>query len=796
MRGEERIGSPTTPVDDSNAAPLKPSESDDAMSTLKDEELASVRLPSFADRLRIIGESSLKNVRWFPFTYEVIIMQWAAILAQQDKRLAKPKSFLAVASARAVGVAVASAPMLFEVIKQSMGFRLSNFHRFLQKENLADSPPLLILEDAMVSNLEQVIARVSDGCLDHHNFDSPDLRQMSADVNNSIALFLRDLFSYMSPPSVYKLILVYFNRFRDSNKTIGVDRESQLGQRVSWEILRLQLNAITVFVRYADFIKINGPQMLNWKSWWTSPPSRSKSSFFDDILEKYENFRWFHEDSGNKFSPMMQPHWLSEAVIEICLVGIEHADPAIQQRSSSILFELFWSCSQDSILAGISAPAASMFVPFIEKMLVRSQYIANFQPKCQLRKDLLTSFIYILQSSPPNLLRALWRRLCYRLEDKSENGVEQSDYTSNADAQPKADVIDMFSTLNLCLRTIEYEGSDSTVDNESPLETKENLDLWRREYLPAKPSVTDSQTSSSECSAKEENCYTSSESRQWQAHDGSTVVIKTTNQIVREMYGLLNRVPEGKALLNPAIQNNRIRDHSFLTASQRPVNGSSTKFNRSDIVMFVRAASSVYLHALALRQSDVVLDQTFVFSEELIKIFGIKLFLEAVGETLQHWMRVVSLQCGARRALVRIAATDLLELMLRSSWECFGSFFRIRVPLLAVQTEVMERIVATAAARYYKEQRQKGSNFEDFSNIGAEASLVPLWKTLDRIENNPASQNIAFRGALIRMAGKLKVRSVEDLGLWAHAVFLEIISCLCCSKGSLVYTIWSKRRYR
>ena len=58
----------------------------------------------------------------------------------------------------------------------------------------------------------------------------------------------------------------------------------------------------------------------------------------------------------------------------------------------------------------------------------------------------------------------------------------------------------------------------------------------------------------------------------------------------------------------------------------------------------------------------------------------------------------------------------------------------------------MERLVATAAARYYREQRRHGTVFEPFSNVSAEASLVPLWRTLDRIETQPASQNVAFRG--------------------------------------------------
>eukprot|EP00957_Ditylum_brightwellii_P093516 7121477-Ditylum_brightwellii.AAC.1 len=69
-------------------------------------------------------------------------------------------------------------------------------------------------------------------------------------------------------------------------------------------------------------------------------------------------------------------------------------------------------------------------------------------------------------------------------------------------------------------------------------------------------------------------------------------------------------------------------------------------------------------------------------------------------------MRVVLVQCGSRRAEVRVQALEFLALILRLTWDSFGSFFRIRVPLLAVQTEVMERIVATAAARYYREQRR------------------------------------------------------------------------------------------
>jgi len=68
----------------------------------------------------------------------------------------------------------------------------------------------------------------------------------------------------------------------------------------------------------------------------------------------------------------------------------------------------------------------------------------------------------------------------------------------------------------------------------------------------------------------------------------------------------------------------------------------------------------------------------------------------------------------------------------------------------------MERIAAIALARYFREERRKGTRLDNFSNASAEASLAPLWRTLDRLHHQPASQNVAFRGALIRLAVKLK----------------------------------------
>ena len=466
----------------------------------------------------------------------------------------------------------------------------------------------------------------------------------------------------------------------------------------------------------------------------------------------------------------MRPHWLAEIVVDICLLGTEHAEQYIHHRSASLLHELFWACSQESTLYGISAPVGAMFATYLEKLIPHASYLSNFAPKSQLRKDILSAGVFVLQSAPPNLVRALWRKLCFRLPGKGLNrkygivmdhfGYDSGDESAedlnvHNEAKDEPDIVGMISLLNLALRTIEYEGSDENLDSESSGDSRNSRDLWRKEFLLSRP-VVDAKHRSEALSDDEGSTSTS---RKWQAHDGSMVIVNAAHQIVREMYTLLNKSQSGKSLLNPAVRGYRRADQHDGPISREAIEAAGNLFlSRADIVLFIRAITSLYLHTLSLRESDIVVAKSFLFSAEVIKIFGIKLFLEAVGETHQHWMRVISLHCGARRAQVRIEATDLLELVLRSTWECYGSFFRIRLPLLAVQTEVMERIVATAAARYYRDQRRMGTtNFETFTNVGAEASLVPLWRTLDRIQKQPASQNVAFRGALIRLAGKLKV---------------------------------------
>jgi len=787
---------------------------DESMGTLSQENELILKLPSYSDRLATLGNSSVQNGRWFPYTYEVIIMQWAAILIEQQRsaidlskdgekknQIAEENDAISDAASRTSGAIIACAPVLFEVIKQSLGARVTCLIRRVTRKFHNGIPPLVTLDDDMLANLEQLIAMLTDACLDSRNFDSWETRQGCVDVNDSIVCFLRDMWSFLDPSCVYRLTMVYWSRLVARDGRQWQDRDSSIGLRCSWEITKLQMNAISAFVRFPDFIKVNSPQMNSWTNWQTSSPALLTVNFFDNTLDRYEKLGLpsILSDSTNQERielPRMRPHWLAEIIVDICFSGIEHAEQNIQQRSASLLFELFWSHGQLSLREGYSPIVAAMYITFIEKVLSRTTYLSTcFTPKSQVRRNVILCVIFVLQSAPSGLLRALWRKLFTRSSGKGSlekyGGMDESNgtetQTSNTEAERKEgpDIYDMFSLLNVCLTTVEYEGSDEHFEIDD-IESDGPLGFWPKEFLMARElDTTDSArrrrllsivtTAPQTKEASSEDEYNTTSSRKWLSHDASIVLIRTAQQIVRELRFVLEPIEGSQSLFNPARRKAKIdKSHRYKSSSQ-PRNFKSRcpaddclKFSYLDTIIFVRGATSVYLNSLVLRESDIALVKTLNASVEIIKIFGIRIFNEAVGETLQHWLRMITFHCGARRAEVRVPASDFAELILRSTWDCFGSFFRIRIPLLAVQTEVMERIVATSAARHYRDQRKTCIGIDLFSNSSAEASLTPLWRTTDRLHHQSASQNVAFRSSLVRLAEKLK--KLHKAYIAAHAL--------------------------
>ena len=157
-------------------------------------------LSSFSDRIIMMGKRQ-ECARWFPYTYEVVIFQWKHLLIEQTKKQSKSKTSrptkmtgmfalngnevssndmrsLSDAASNARGVSISCAPILFEIIKKSLGFRILMFFKHEKKKNdnndatKCQPPSLMTLDTSIFSALEDLISMVTDACIDSRNFDS------------------------------------------------------------------------------------------------------------------------------------------------------------------------------------------------------------------------------------------------------------------------------------------------------------------------------------------------------------------------------------------------------------------------------------------------------------------------------------------------------------------------------------------------------------------------------------------------------------------------------------------------
>jgi hypothetical protein len=146
-----------------------------------------------------------------------------------------------------------------------------------------------------------------------------------------------------------------------------------------------------------------------------------------------------------------------------------------------------------------------------------------------------------------------------------------------------------------------------------------------------------------------------------------------------------------------------------------------------------------------------------VASIEIVKVFGMEIFVSAVGQTMQNWMRVILWLCGSRRKNTRILALELLALLLRLSWDCFGSFSTVRIPLLSVIVEVIEKKIAWSTTRALQQRCTDGNQPVFFLPIEcAEAAISTLWNSFDRLHHKCSSLNTGFKTAVEHLAHSMK----------------------------------------
>ncbi|RYH30550.1 hypothetical protein EON65_04840 [archaeon] len=111
------------------------------------------------------------------------------------------------------------------------------------------------------------------------------------------------------------------------------------------------------------------------------------------------------------------------------------------------------------------------------------------------------------------------------------------------------------------------------------------------------------------------------------------------------------------------------------------------------IVPFIRMSLCVLLHGLFCNQTEEMVVDLFLSTVSVIRKFGAKMFLLAVEDSLQYWLRIAIFYCGFSNPAIQGGACDFLLCMLRACFHYFGSFTLISNTLLAVLGDSLDEIL-------------------------------------------------------------------------------------------------------
>ena len=156
----------------------------------------------------------------------------------------------------------------------------------------------------------------------------------------------------------------------------------------------------------------------------------------------------------------VNPHWLASIIVHQSLAGIEHGDFAARSKVAEILLQLLSMHSREGAKGHRSPKLASMYVPVLQLLTSHVQLLAMDEAKSIFRINLLSGFLWILQSAPPELLGALWRDMLldaqgcgkYEFLDEDVDRGEESDSETFSST-----LMAIFDLLNLSLASLEYE---------------------------------------------------------------------------------------------------------------------------------------------------------------------------------------------------------------------------------------------------------------------------------------------------------------------------------------------------
>jgi hypothetical protein len=149
--------------------------------------------------------------------------------------------------------------------------------------------------------------------------------------------------------------------------------------------------------------------------------------------------------------------------------------------------------------------------------------------------------------------------------------------------------------------------------------------------------------------------------------------------------------------------------------------------NSHELEKLAISVFDLLLHVMATPQSSVTLLRTLGGSAHALDKFGASVFLNAVGNDLQHWGRVILTMMNSTELSVRSMAVDFFVSLLGGTYNERGSIDEVSLIVLTVLPEVVAREISLSSVSGL------------IKSIGdAETSLWPLRRALADVEDtNP-----------------------------------------------------------
>ena len=648
------------------------------------------------------GESSSQPKQWWPFAYEVLVIQIQALLQTLQQ---KPNSntttkengdtsnghidhnnypFSTESLPRLFGNNLGNtnnlrqkiidlSPVLLKIILKSLNLRIYKEH--LKVPLLFDNDFLRILT-SLIAGLTKEIYSIA---VSSNNFGLRSARNFNA----ALSQFIVSLLSIVAPCQVKHLVAAYLEN-------------SHVNQTENAELRYHMLKEVTSF---RDIVAINF-------SLTTDASVRVHDFIHDMDDEKFEDIS--KTDMSKIYTPYIpympprvscRPCWLSKKFIEEGMRALTSNESMIRQMGVGILRDNIVRQLFDLRYQSVEARGriALSYLPLFREIVAETNLISKLHYEASDRREVLSIFVCLIQELPNHILRNEIRKLSNYDVSKSSRVLLQ---LSNTPC-----IFHLLHLLHLLLDSFEVPLINSESDGISqylsliaPNISLANTDNSFESIFDNSSKRVSTRSSNSEALGRLAELDVR---RQARTSSTSNWKQSVKNDDKRKWYQMSNSFENEKIetittsiLEDSAIGIRRETLSTVITVlalvfEECPRILNCKNGNELGVTPILHDCLSLILHAFYSNDSTIGDSHLLKISTTFIKTFGAKAFVTAAGDSLQEWMRSLLLSLAKMTD-----GTVFFMTLLESSMREYGSITIIRTTILAVLEDVIDKIVS------------------------------------------------------------------------------------------------------